>query len=98
MKCVGDVMTHRVITVHDRTPFKDVARLIRKHGVSALPVVDQAGRLLGIVSEADLMLKEEHAAGGWVTGRLPSRGTLAAGTERLPGSGAARREESSQRI
>ena len=74
MKCVGDVMTRRVITVHERTPFKDVARLIREQGVSALPVVDQGGRLLGIVSEADLMLREEHAAGRWVTGRLPWRG------------------------
>lgn len=64
MKRVGDVMTHRVITIHDRAPFKDVVRLIRQHGVSGLPVLDPAGRLVGIVSEADLILKEEHAVEG----------------------------------
>jgi CBS-domain-containing membrane protein len=74
MKCVGDVMTYRVITVDDRTPFKDVVRLIRKHGVSALPVLDQTGRLVGVVSEADLMLKEEHAAGERSSRPLPWRG------------------------
>jgi CBS domain-containing protein len=79
MKCVGDVMTYRVITVDDRTPFKDVVRLIRKHGVSALPVLDQAGRLVGIVSEADLMLKEEHAAGERSSRPFPWRGDAGRG-------------------
>jgi len=74
MKCVGDVMTYRVITASDRTPFKEVVRLIRKHGVSALPVLDHAGRLVGIVSEADLLLKEEHTAGEGSLTRLPWRG------------------------
>ena len=74
MKCVGDVMTRRVITVDERTPFKDVVRLIRKHGVSALPVRDRAGQLVGIVSEADLMLKGEHAVDEGSARRIPWRG------------------------
>jgi CBS domain-containing protein len=57
---VRDVMTTEVATVAPTTTFKEiVARLIR-HRVSALPVVDDEGRVLGVVSEADLLLKEEH--------------------------------------
>ena len=71
MRHVHEVMSHKVFTVYEWTPFKDVARLMREHGVSALPVLDRADRLVGIVSEADLMLKEEIADG---SGRFPWRG------------------------
>ena len=74
MRCVIDVMTYPVVTIHDGTPFKDVVRLIRKHGVSALPVLDRSGNLVGIVSEADLMLKREHAVNGTSRRRSPWRG------------------------
>jgi CBS domain-containing protein len=74
MKSVGDVMTDQVVTVRDDTPFKEVVRLIREYGVSALPVLDRAGRLVGIVSEADLLLKEEHATGEGSLTQLPWRG------------------------
>jgi CBS domain-containing protein len=58
---VSDVMTTDVVVVDRSTRFKDVARLMAAHLVSAIPVVDDSGRLVGIVSEADLLLKE---AGG----------------------------------
>jgi CBS domain-containing protein len=74
MRCVIDVMTYPVVTIHDETPFKDVVRLIRKHGVSALPVLDRSGHLVGVVSEADLMLKREHAVNGTSRRRSPWRG------------------------
>lgn len=56
---VRDVMTREVVTVTDSAGFQEIVRLTQEHGVSALPVVDGEGRLMGIVSEADLLLKEE---------------------------------------
>lgn len=61
MATVRDVMTRDVITAESSTPFKDLVELIVDNGVSALPVVDHVGNLLGVVSEADLLRKEEHA-------------------------------------
>lgn len=59
MMTVDDVMTHPVVTVRRDTPLKDVARLLIDHGVSGVPVVDDDGVVLGIVSEADFLLKEQ---------------------------------------
>jgi CBS-domain-containing membrane protein len=56
---VKDVMTTDVASVHAGTPFKDVAELLISRGVSAVPVVDDSGRVAGVVSEADLLHKEE---------------------------------------
>jgi CBS-domain-containing membrane protein len=56
---VQDVMTRDAVSVNGSTPFKDVAEVMIAHGVSAVPVVDGEGHVLGVVSEADLLLKEE---------------------------------------
>jgi CBS-domain-containing membrane protein len=56
---VADVMTESVTTVQVDTPFKSVVEQIWIKGVSALPVVDE-GEVVGIISEADCLLKEEH--------------------------------------
>lgn len=56
---VGDLMTKDVLTVSPSATFKEVVGLINQRRVSALPVVTESGRLVGIVSEADLLLKEE---------------------------------------
>lgn len=58
-KTVKDVMTRTVVVVRDSTPFKEVVRRMQEHRVSAVPVVDENGRCLGVVSEADLILKED---------------------------------------
>ncbi len=60
---VRDVMTQEVVTVDEHASFKDVAMLIAERRVSAVPVLDREGRVLGIVSEADLVLKEEYPEG-----------------------------------
>jgi CBS domain-containing protein len=57
---VDDVMTRRVTTVQVATPFKDVARALAEHKISAVPVLDGGGKLVGIVSEADLLRKEQY--------------------------------------
>jgi CBS domain-containing protein len=56
---VGDVMTTPVVTVSPGTTFKEAVRTLTSRRVSGLPVVDADGRLVGIVSEADLLSKAE---------------------------------------
>jgi CBS domain-containing protein len=60
---VGSVMTTPVITVSPDTPFKQIVRTLAEHRISAVPVVDEAGRVTGVVSEADLTRKEEMRGG-----------------------------------
>ncbi|MFE0918539.1 CBS domain-containing protein [Streptomyces nigra] len=60
---VRDVMTCDVAVVYRDAPFKTIVLTLRDRKVSALPVVDGAGRVLGIVSEADLLPKEEFRDG-----------------------------------
>ncbi len=57
---VEDLMTREPIAVEQDTGFKDMVALMRKHRISALPVVGAQGRVIGVVSEADLLLKEER--------------------------------------
>lgn len=59
-RIVRDVMTREVMTVTGSAGFKEIVRIMQEHAVSAVPVVDEGGRLVGIVSEADLLLKEEY--------------------------------------
>lgn len=57
----GSVMTTQPCTVSPDAEFKDIATLLSGAGISAVPVVDEDGVLIGVVSEADLLPKEEHA-------------------------------------
>jgi CBS domain-containing protein len=57
---VRDVMTTPVVAAREATPFKELARIMTERQVSAMPVLDTADRLVGVVSEADLLPKEEH--------------------------------------
>jgi CBS domain-containing protein len=54
-----DVMVSPVITVGENNTVRDVAKLLTTHHISAVPVVDYAGKIVGIVSEADLMHRKE---------------------------------------
>jgi CBS domain-containing protein len=58
---VRDVMTTRVVSVSPETPLKEVARLLADKGISGVPVVGQGGEVLGVISEADFLLKEQDA-------------------------------------
>ena len=55
-----EIMSSPVITVSPDTPFGDIVAIMLQHRISGLPVVDEGGRLVGIVTEADLLLKEEE--------------------------------------
>ena len=54
---VADVMSTRVSTVRPGTPYKAIAAQLRERCVSAFPVVDDDGYVLGVVSAADLLAK-----------------------------------------
>jgi CBS domain-containing protein len=58
MMTTRDVMTRPVVTVKPETLLKEVAQLLIDHRISGLPVVDPDGSVLGIVSEADFLIKE----------------------------------------
>ncbi len=52
---VGERMSHPVITIHPKMPMQDALNLMRREHVRRFPVVDKRGRLVGIVSEKDLL-------------------------------------------
>ncbi|HEX8892831.1 MAG TPA: magnesium transporter, partial [Terriglobales bacterium] len=54
-KTVAEVMTTKIHKVSDSADEKEVAHLITKHGVKAVPVVDREGRMKGIITAADVM-------------------------------------------
>src|SRR6266540_2794232 len=60
---VEDVMTAEVVTVEQGTPFKAIVRLLEEQRISAVPVVDEHGTVVGVVSEADLLAKERYPHG-----------------------------------
>lgn len=61
---VRDVMTTKVITVRPDTPATEIARLLVENRISGVPVVDEEGRVLGVVSEGDLIRRLEDADDG----------------------------------
>lgn len=54
---IKNVMSTDVATVRKDTPFKEIVRTLQRRGISAVPVVDSGGRVLGVVSQADLLAK-----------------------------------------
>lgn len=70
---VKDMMTAKVIWVRKDTPFAAMAAALRQYRVSAFPVLNEAGQVVGVVSEADLLTKEALGGGaeevpGMITG------------------------------
>lgn len=67
-------MTQQVIRVRSETPLREAARLLAAHEISGMPVVADDGACIGVISEADLLVKQAaHAASGrraldWIFG------------------------------
>ncbi|MDX2702374.1 CBS domain-containing protein [Streptomyces sp. PA03-6a] len=57
---VSDVMTRSVVAVGRDASFKEIVTTMERWKVSALPVLEGEGRVVGLVSEADLLPKEEY--------------------------------------
>jgi len=75
---VKDVMTTRVIWVRKDAPFREMAATLREQRVSAFPVLDDDLKVIGVVSEADLLTKEALSSEpdgmpGMITGLLRRR-------------------------
>ncbi|MFC8509823.1 CBS domain-containing protein [Streptomyces sp. NPDC057411] len=56
---VSDVMSHTAVAIGRDAPYKEIVALMDQWKVSALPVLEGEGRVVGVVSEADLLPKEE---------------------------------------
>jgi CBS domain-containing protein len=56
---IEEIMTREVITVAPETPLKEVARLLIEHKISGVPVCGPKGAVLGVVSEVDILRREE---------------------------------------
>jgi CBS domain-containing protein len=75
-----DIMTTSVVTVSPETRVPDIARVLLERRISALPVVDGAGRVIGIVSEGDLLHRAENKTErrrSWWLDLISSADTLA---------------------
>lgn len=71
-----DLMTRQVRTVRPQTPIREAAKLLSDNGFTALPVVDEACMLVGIVTEADLIRDRIPAdARSLITGHQPEEPT-----------------------
>ncbi|MEU4063486.1 CBS domain-containing protein [Streptomyces wedmorensis] len=59
---IGELMTREVVSVRGDSPFKEVVRTLARHRVTAVPVLDGGGRVVGVVSEGDLLRKTADQA------------------------------------
>lgn len=59
---VKEIMTKDVVTVQSATPVREVADLLNERNVSGVPVVDDKGRVLGVVSELDVVSRRGATA------------------------------------
>ena len=74
-----DVMTTAVSSVGPDTPIGEIAKILRDRGISAVPVVDKSGTPIGMVSEGDLIGRDEadrEARRDWWLALLEEGGTL----------------------
>ena len=92
MHTVKDVMTTGVVAVEEKTPFKDIVDLMHRQHVSTVPVLDSTGRVRGVVSKSDLLLKQADPDAGQEIHLSPERrreqhkaaGTVAADLMTVP--------------
>ncbi|MCZ7462026.1 CBS domain-containing protein [Streptomyces sp. WMMC940] len=61
---VGSLMVGEVVSVVPSTPFKEVAKQLAEHDISGLPVLDEDDRVVGVVSETDLLARQAAAGSG----------------------------------
>lgn len=84
---IAEVMTEDAVAIGPEASLKDVAEILAERKISGLPVVDERRRVIGVVSEADILVKEQgpepHHGGftGWLlAGGRADQGKLAART------------------
>jgi CBS domain-containing protein len=70
---VADIMSHPALAVDPQTPLVQAIRLMTQHKISGLPVVERDGRIVGILTEGDLLRRVEIGTAGapdWLVGIL----------------------------
>ncbi len=60
MPTVGDIMERDVVTVQPHDTVETLLRVLREHELPSVPVVNEGGRCVGIVTESDLVLRDEE--------------------------------------
>lgn len=75
MSTVRDIMTARVVAVHENAQYKEMAAVLCWSRISALPVLDGQGKVVGVVSEADMLAKvsDQGDQPGWLDELLHHR-------------------------
>ncbi len=68
---VNEIMTTNVVSVQADSTIEDAARLLASHRISGMPVVNQTGRVIGMVTEYDLLAKQ-----GQTVADIMSRGVI----------------------
>ena len=89
---VRDIMTRDVVTVPPETPVSALVQLISDRSISSVPVIGADGRLMGIVTEADLLFRLSARLkhkGGWLAGMVTRPSEQAAEYARAHGRTAA---------
>lgn len=79
---IDRLMTREVVSVRGDTPFKEIVRTLSEHQVTAVPVVDGDGRVVGVVSEGDLLRKTADQAAA--PSGMPAVRTWRRGRRRRP--------------
>ncbi|ATW47088.1 CBS domain-containing protein [Streptomyces peucetius] len=80
-RSVADLMTPHAVAVQRGTTFKEIARLLDEYGITAVPVIDDDQRPIGVVSEADLLRSKTSGDGAETAGELMSSPALVAGPQ-----------------
>ena len=78
---IKEIMSRDVVTVTTDTSLKQVAEILAERGISGLPVVDNDGFVVGVVSEADILFKERGSSTrrgvfAWLLDRYGGEGQL----------------------
>ena len=60
MPSLADIMDSEPVTVSPETSVEEVVRVLKSHELSGVPVVNEGGRCVGIITEADLVLSDEQ--------------------------------------
>ncbi|MGW7368795.1 CBS domain-containing protein, partial [Streptomyces sp. NPDC054841] len=71
---VGSLMAGEVVSVVPSTPFKAVAKQLAEHDISGLPVLDEDDRVVGVISESDLLVRQASAGGSGHEQHMPRHG------------------------
>ncbi len=61
---ISDIMTHNVLTINQDTPIEDAANLMVTHKIGGVPVVDNSGKVVGVITETDIFKAFVEMLGG----------------------------------